>query len=350
MKVISARNVQGALPMALDALNGANATVERETRNGPVIQFVEPVTTVYGQPHERVIFWPQRDANPFFHLFEAIWMMAGRNDVEPVAAYVANMRNYSDDGVTFHGAYGYRWRYSFGFDQLATIILALRKDPTCRRQVLSMWDASIDLARRMADGSGGKDLPCNLQALFSIGWGGALDMLVTNRSNDLVWGAYGANAVHFSFLHEFMASAIGVPLGRYRQMSNNLHVYKATLAQVEGIAEQAWNIPDPYAEAVVRPYPIMAHGDWANWLSEAQAFVENPGVMGLTEPFFRRVAVPMHEAYFIYKNHANPHRFDEALERLQDVKATDWRMAAKEWIGRRLGKFLKANDNGVAYD
>jgi len=330
--------------MALDALTQPWTSVERETRNGPVLQFAEPVTTAYRKPEERVIFWPQRDANPFFHLFESIWMMAGRNDVEPVAAYVANMRNYSDDGLSFHGAYGRRWRGYFGFDQLAVIIKALRKDPTCRRQVLSMWDAHTDLGRE------GKDLPCNLQALFSIGWGGALDMLVTNRSNDLVWGAYGANAVHFSFLHEFMARAIGVPVGRYRQVSNNLHVYKATLAQVEGIAATVSNIPDPYAAGEVSPFPIMGGNDYPAWLGEAEMFVEDPNAMGFTDPFFRKVAVPMHQAYFIFKNKENPHRFDEALERLQDVKATDWKMAGKEWLARRLANFTKANDNGVAYD
>jgi len=50
-------------------------------------------------------------------------------------------------------------------------------------------------------------------------------MVVFNRSNDMVWGCYGANAVHFSFLHEFIGRSTGLPLGTYTQVSVNLHAY-----------------------------------------------------------------------------------------------------------------------------
>jgi hypothetical protein len=40
-----------------------------------------PVVTCYSAPTQRVLFSPMRDANPFFHLMEALWMLAGRDDV-----------------------------------------------------------------------------------------------------------------------------------------------------------------------------------------------------------------------------------------------------------------------------
>ena len=73
MKVIRARNVHEALPEAVRYL--ALYGVEAESRNGKVLLAPEPVTTVYERPKERVLFWPQRDANPFFHFYEGLWML-----------------------------------------------------------------------------------------------------------------------------------------------------------------------------------------------------------------------------------------------------------------------------------
>ena len=360
MKVLRARNVHQALPLALDALRAGG--VKRESRNGPVIMFAEPVTTVYERPTERVLFWPERDANPFFHLLESLWMLAGRNDVETVAAYVGRMRSFSDDGVTFHGAYGHRWRHHFDRDQLPLIIEALRANPDDRRQVLSMWDTRTDLGRQ------GKDLPCNLQATFQINVEGALDMMVTNRSNDIIWGAYGANAVHFSFLHEFMAHAIGVPVGQYRQVSANFHAYVDVLEKVQGLADEvptpysgpdgsaSWADRDPYAARLVRPYPIMMGTDYTTWLADLDMFLENPNVVGFTDPFWRRVAGPILRAHAAYKHGEGTDRYAEALRILDDCRAMDWRLACQQWILRRQQQAVakaaaaRAKDDGPAYE
>lgn len=350
MKVIRTRNVHQALPLGLSLLN--HEGVQRDSRNGPVLVFPEPVTTVYERPAERVVFWPSRDANPFFHLMESLWMLAGRNDVEYVAQYVQRMRSFSDDGVTFHGAYGYRWRQHFDFDQLRAIIKALSRDKDCRRQVLSMWDARADLGRE------GKDLPCNLQAVFQIATDGRLDMMVTNRSNDIVWGAYGANAVHFSYLHEFVARAVGVEQGVYRQVSANLHGYVAVLDQVKDLPAYAPDplghpTPDPYVTGLVEPFPLMTIEPGA-WMDELLMFLSNPEAVGFRDPFFRRVAVPMHLAHEAYKRGSGETKFTEATVLLKTVAATDWQLAAADWIDRRWERFQnrkrRTQDDGVAYD
>lgn len=350
MKVINARNVQQALPLALDAL--LTEGVQRDSRNGPVIMFDTPVTTVYERPAERVIFWPVRDANPFFHLIESLWMLAGRRDVETLAVFVARMRNFSDDGKTFHGAYGYRWRFQFGFDQLPRIIEGLRQNRDDRRQVLTMWDPSADLGRV------GKDVPCNLQAIFQVNGLGELDMMVTNRSNDIVWGAYGANAVHFSYLHEFVARAVGVPQGKYRQVSANFHAYKDVLDKVRSIAdfaEDPFTPPafrvarDPYAAGEFEPYPLMSI-PWPQWLAELDMFLSVGPVMGIKDPFFRRVLAPMALAHAAYRENRGDARYEKALEQLQACRAEDWKRAGEEWINRRWEaarvRRERANDDG----
>lgn len=341
--IIEIRNVQRALPEALWELS--HHGYARDSRNGPVVKFPGTVITRYERPEERVMFWPDRDANPFFHLFESLWMLGGRNDVKFVADMVQRMRTFSDDGKTLHGAYGHRWLKHFQFDQLEVIIAALKKNPDDRRAVLTMWDPRTDLGRD------GKDVPCNLQALFAINGEGELDMSVTCRSNDMVWGAYGANAVHFSILQEYMALSIGVPLGVYEQISMNLHAYADTLAQVEPIRERHSGVNalafiddnDPYSSGKVEPFPLMSV-DKETWDQDLDIFLDQGPIVGFRDPFFRRVVTPMWSAYRAFKEIEGIERYEVALEILEQCRATDWKLAAQEWILRRQERFMIGRD------
>lgn len=148
--------------------SGSIPTKRSDSRNGPVLQVEEPVLITYEKPKERVLFNQARDCNPFMHLYEALWMLAGRNDVAPLAYYAKQFREYSDDGETLNGAYGYRWRRArnveyypdnpkgvwFGepaavwpVDQLKILIDHLRDKPDSRRAVLQMWSVEDDLLK-----------------------------------------------------------------------------------------------------------------------------------------------------------------------------------------------------------
>ncbi len=102
MQVIEVRNVHDALVRGMDLLQIEDFT--NESRNGRVYQAKTPVTTVYERPKERVLFWAERDANPFFHFMEGLWMLDGRNDLEFVKHFAKSMENYSDDGKSLWGA------------------------------------------------------------------------------------------------------------------------------------------------------------------------------------------------------------------------------------------------------
>lgn len=341
MFVIKARNVQAALPEALYQLRLHG--VERASRNGPVRMFPGPVSTMYEAPNERVIFWPERDANPFFHFMECLWMLAGRNDVAMLTKYAANMVDFSDDGVSFNGAYGYRWRKFFGRDQLPLIINALRANPDDRRQVLQMWDQT-DLGRVS------RDVPCNTEINFGISHDGRLDMQVHNRSNDMIWGAYGANAVHFSFLQEFMAMCIGVPVGRYWQTSFNFHAYTEADAfkKSECLADRATDALtkrepfNPYAllpeEGGVEPYRVISV-PYETWMQDLGVFLHTGPIIGFRDRFFRVVATPIYLAHEHFKHNSGEDKYLGALEILKQCKAHDWRLACTQWVERRYAKF-----------
>lgn len=330
MIVIDARNVHAAMPLAAQVLQTVG--VRCESRNGDVIRSPEPVTTVYRSPKERVEFWSWRDSNPFFHLYESLWMLGGRNDVESVAHYAANMRNFSDDGRTFHGAYGHRWRVWFERDQLHEIAAALRKNRDCRRQVLQMWDARSDLGRE------GRDVPCNLVAHFQVSPHGDLDLTVFNRSNDVVWGCYGANAVHFSVLLEYMAAAAGLQVGRYWQVSDNWHAYEATIEKLLPCAGRTW---DPYVAGEVSWFPLV-NRSIAEWDTDLEMFLtEGASAQGYRDVFFRRVALPMMRVHAAYTSNAKPRAFDSARTEIRHVAAADWALAALQWIDRREKRWLE---------
>jgi hypothetical protein len=366
MRVLTARNVHEALPLGLKLLYQEG--VRRDSRNGPVLVAPFPVTTVYERPCERVLFWPERDANPFFHLYESLWMLDGRRDVAGVVKYAKNMANFSDDGENFHGAYGARWLDHFAeyipahkeyepMNQLSLIIEALKANVDDRRSVLSMWDPSKDLGRQ------GKDLPCNLTATFQRGSEGELNLTVFNRSNDIVWGAYGANAVHFSVLLEYMALAIGCLVGTYRQVSVNWHGYLSTLAGVENLrdtVDKYGYVPNPYESCDV--YSIPMGSDFAIVQREISRLLSaaDSGLMTSsreTRPnksnawaYNVHLVLEAHEAFRKVENGIA--RYVNAMFILQDGDPLcDWIVAAKEWIGRRAAKagfdISPATNNGT---
>lgn len=344
--------------------------ISRSTsRNGDVLYIQEPVIITYTHPRERVLFNQARDCNPFFHLYEALWMLAGRNDVAPLAYYNSNIANYSDDGKTFNGAYGYRWRHTDVNDsgatpmssldeynrvnQLRILINHLKTVPDSRRAVLQMWNVEDDLLK-IGPKNQSRDVCCNTHVYFSLrqvrnqpmqesdpisNWGKcvyALDMTVCNRSNDLIWGLLGANAVHFSFLQEYMAACIGVEVGVYNQITNNCHVYLNDKWQPEKWLQQTWCIDlsgRPAPPDYPATFPLIK--DPATFDREVVGFVNHWSQVAphihWREPFLLRVAQPMCLAFSLHKQRL----YSDALEAASTVESDDWRIAATNWLQKR---------------
>lgn len=337
MQTILVRNVNDAWAKAKRLLNADG--IERASRNGPVREYPTPVTTWYTHPTERVLFDTRRNCNPFFHLFEALWMLAGRNDVAWIERFNKRMRQFSDDGHTFRGAYGHRWRNTFNIDQLQEIIGMLRANKDDRRAVLQMWDCWKDLNKPNC-----LDLPCNTHCYFLVRRG-RLSMTICCRSNDIVWGAYGANAVHFSILHEYMASQIGVPLGHMFQISNSWHAYKDRWEAYGGCNETPES--DPYTSPpVVGVYRLVDNPDTfdielVDWLKRAEETTEPtkpdlPQDMGIgyvlpcDNSFFTAVAQPLLNAWLAYKADDLP----GAIAFAGACEGPDWRLGAERWLTR----------------
>ena len=332
VRSIYARNASEALHLGLQALESNG--VEIETRNGPALEFDSPVATTYTNPRERVLFYPVRDANPFFHLFESLWMLCGRRDVEWVAQYNSRISQYSDNGKFFHGAYGYRWRHWFGYDQLERAIERLERFPNDRRTVVSMWDADENVGDFKEDNDL-VDIPCNTQIFFSVR-NGLVEMTVCNRSNDMIWGAYGANVVHMSILQEYIAARLELGVGRYVQVSNNLHAYVDVFEKMKNIGADY----DPYLTLAddgtsYNPPPLVDEHttfdtELITWVNSDEDQLD---LYTFTNTFFSLTASPMRRAWAFWKDK----NMKEALQQAQTIEDRAWRKACVEWLTRRKG-------------
>lgn len=326
--------------------------IETPSRNGPVLRLPAPLTTTYRDPRSRVLFNPVRDCNPFLHLFESMWMLAGRNDLKFVQFITPSMANFSDDGVTLNGAYGYRWRRHFCFDQLDDYIVhELDKDKTTRRAYMGMWDPAEDPTSAQ---KGSKDVPCNLGISFDV-VEDHLQMTVFNRSNDLVWGAYGANLVHMSFLQEYVANSIGLEVGNYYQVSNNAHIYTQNPVTKRLIEKDgdAYTLTPQYIESLggVRlwagaslPLGMPATPNLFDRQSKSQFMTDLDSLffrfdttgridgVEYQSEFGQQILAPLAGAYMAYK--------DDDLVRAQHILLShyprDWVVNAGQWIQRRI--------------
>lgn len=360
---IHARNPNDALLRGLQTLRGN--CVLAESRNGSVAVHAGPVVTSTRNVRERVLFSPLRDANPFFHLTEALWMLAGRNEIAPLTAIVSSFGDFSDDGVTMPAAYGHRWRHHFGHDQLLEAIGLLKANPLSRQVVMAMWDPGYDVGWDHESAGGRicnpgdlmkqtKDKPCNTQIYFDA-TRGPLDMTVTCRSNDAVWGAHGANAVHFSVLHEFVAAATGLQLGTMYQFSNNYHIYterpdvqrlfnaRTGVVAYETVDYYSFRDSKEHGFLPVRPTPLVAEGEtYEDLLADcARLFDGQDYWLTSKTRFFDQVYLPMMNLYWQWK--VDKRERDDILHYAATHMQpdNDWHVAAIEWIQRRLGRKMR---------
>lgn len=292
---------------------------EADSRNGPVISIPEPVLLEIQRPWERVLFDPVRDANPFFHVMEFVWMMAGSNDAEWISMFNKRMMEYADDGY-LRGAYGWRWKQG---DQIRRAARLLRDDPTTRQCVLQMWDQLYDGPNARTS-----DRPCNTHIYFRVNQRKAsLDMTVMNRSNDFFWGMLGSNVVHFTMLHELVSLASGWNQGTYRVFTNNLHVYKEMPR-----FEELWrigDIVDPYIYDDMRTQPLLEEGETLDqFLQDAETLVEagDSPLFDFNTTWFKDVAIPMYRGYL--EKHNRSHY-------IKSIGAPDWYLNCSQWNTRR---------------
>lgn len=256
-------------------------------------------------------------------------MLGGLDDAKILDYFIHDFsQRYADDGI-IHGAYGPRWRKHFGFDQLDAIVQRLIEKPTDRQCVIQMWDAHKDRANDLC--GDWKDRPCN-DVIFIRNNAGALDLTVCCRSNDMIWGAHGANAVHFSILQEYLAARCELAIGSMYQISNNAHVYLDAYNKIISRASPEQLMDDRYSNDItMKPSPMFHEPHYAD--EDIYMFLTRwqDGHMNYRNQWFMTTAMPAMMALQAHK----AKDFKASQKFSLSIQAPDWNTACTEWLDRR---------------
>ena len=310
MKTFEARNTNEMAAIVYSNLLAVGTT--QHSRNGKVLTFTEPCTFTYRHPEEMVNLCPIRDANPFFHLMEAVAMVSEYNSVEYLSWFNSNMKLYSDDGKTYNAFYGTRMGGQFN-----KVVTLLHKDPETRQAVIQLWRKS-DLLKNT------KDKACNMSMVFRR-QNDVIDMTVFCRSNDLIYGGVsGANIVHFPFIHAVMCYELDCVQGRFTHVVNNAHVYLDNPHTSHMLDFELHDLSDTFmvdldADSVAIKYfcaLTIKFPKKLNYIPGAGAYING-------------VLVPMYNAFAAHKYERN------GLAECEAIKDEAWKQAAVQWLHKR---------------
>jgi thymidylate synthase len=164
-----------------------------------------------------------RNLNHKFRNAEAAWILDGQRDVRTICKYCENMRQFSDDGVIFAGAYGPRF-----IQQRRYAIRMLQNDPYTRQAVVDIWRDHP---------SPSKDIPCTLSWQFLIR-DGKLNMISTMRSSD-AWLGWPYDVFNQCMTAAWIALETNkdLKLGTLYLNCGSQHLYEKDFEKANGIRD-----------------------------------------------------------------------------------------------------------------
>lgn len=234
--------------------------ITRKTRGFDCIELPEPVMIEIQHPCDRYVTIKERKWNKYLGFVESLWIAQGLNNMEMPYTYLKRLMEFSDDRQYMRAGYGPRIRKYNGnpyqykiddmhgysknkmtvamIDQLEFVVDILKKDINTRQALISIHDPAkddFDVENNM-ELLITKDQPCTRVLQFMM-VDDKLNLTAYFRSNDLIWGLSAVNVFNFTFMQEYVASILGVPVGKYYHVVNNLHIYTNFLDMTNSIAK-----------------------------------------------------------------------------------------------------------------
>ncbi len=177
---------------------------------------------------------------------ETIFYLMGTKDPSWLQQYTNIWDKFLDENGEISTCYGYRFKEAFGRNQIYELIGLLRKDPTSRHGVVSIWDPR-------GDGLGGEkvpNLPCPISMTVQI-INGKLCMCVTMRSQDAYLGM-PSDIAGFSLLALILAQVLDVKSGTYTHFIANCHLYTNQIEHAKVLCSRENNMQKPIKVKVPR--------------------------------------------------------------------------------------------------
>lgn len=160
----------------------------------------------------------ERKLNYKFAVIEKMEYISGKSNPSAICHYNKNFSHFiNKDTGHFDGSYGPRIGR-----QIDYIYQLLKRDPDSRQAVININNES--------DKHDTLDVPCTVSLQFLLREN-KLNLVVTMRSNDLLWGTpYDVNG--FCFLLEMMAKWLNVKIGIYIHNNGSTHFYTERKGQL----------------------------------------------------------------------------------------------------------------------
>jgi len=167
----------------LNAINNILTNGDLVSPRGKLTREI-PQRTIVVNMRKPVLRVPDRSLSYKFMAAEAFWILSGDDRVETIAPYNSRIKEFSDDGERFFGAYGPKIQA-----QLPYVVEKLMADVDSRQAGLTIWRECPPQT---------KDVPCTVAIFFAIR-GGKLNVHVFMRSSD-VWLGVPYDVFNFSML------------------------------------------------------------------------------------------------------------------------------------------------------
>lgn len=191
-------------------------------RTGNVYEILHAITSIK-DPKQKWVYNRMPPISIGFALAELVWIMNGANRADVINFWNPSLKNFAGNGAEYHGAYGKRIRYHFGFDQLESAYKALQNIPESRQVVIQIYDTKMDFP--IDDGQPrNDDIPCNICSMIKVR-NNKIEWSQIMRSNDILLGM-PYNFVQFTSLQEILAGWLEIDIGTYTHYSDSLHLYE----------------------------------------------------------------------------------------------------------------------------
>lgn len=228
---------------------------KRETRGRVCYELPEPYMFKISNPTARLVTIPERKWNATLPFAESLWIASGRNDMAFIRHYLARLDDFSDDKIFMRGGYGPRFRHFNGerldytvdsnseeqaheVDQFRYVLECFKDDQQTRRAIVTIGDPMKDDFGADHHLKQTLDVPCTRMLHFMRDSSdNNLNLIVTMRSNDMLWGASAVNIFNYTFMQEYFASMLNMNVGSYFHIANNFHFYEDYLDKVKRIAD-----------------------------------------------------------------------------------------------------------------
>lgn len=184
---------------------------------------------------------------------ELLWFLRGSTNIhDDLTQHTPIWDAWADEDGELGPIYGFQWRNwgGTGIDQIQNAIDTIKRDPDCRRIIVSAWNVADVPKMRLP--------PCHAFFQFGVS-NGRLDLQLYQRSADIALGV-PFNIASYALLLTMVAQECDLVPGVFVHTLGDAHVYEN---HIDGLMEQLQRKPKtlPILKVARKPFDQIQFED-----------------------------------------------------------------------------------------